>query len=268
MCSILYANVGGIRDPMKQELTLELCRNQNKDICILSETHINEEQIHQIRNNWLGPIFFSPRDTFSKGMLVLLHPGFDDVTEVDIDPKGRFVSFKIAPLNDRVFCVYALSGHSTREQLTRGRLFEGLQTYMENRTEGNENKILPGDFNCTLDKMDRDEGNKTQKLYRCHSNFALSKIVVDNGLEDLWREENPDTRYDRSLGTRSRIGRVYTDIKIANNTKISHKMVYFTDHYHAIIIDRIPPTTKIGKDLWHFNSSLLNKADLKSYLLL
>ena len=119
-------------------------------------------------------------------MLVLLHPGFDDVTEVDIDPKVRFVSFKIAPLNDRVFCAYAPSGHSTREQLARERFFEGLQTYMENKTEGNENKILLGDFNCTLDKIDRDEGNKTRKLYRCHSNFALSKIVVDNGLEDLW----------------------------------------------------------------------------------
>ena len=117
-------------------------------------------------------------------MLVLLHPGFDDVTEVDIDPKGRFVSFKVAPLNDRLFCVYTPSGHNTREQLARGRFSEGLQTYMETRTEGNENKILLGDFNCTLDKMDRYEGNKTRKLYRCHSTFALSKIVVDNGLED------------------------------------------------------------------------------------
>ena len=203
---------------MKQELALEFCRSLNKDICILSETHINEEQIHQIRNNWLGPLFFSPGDTFSKRMLVLLHPGFDDVTEVDIDPKGRFVSFKVAPLNDRIFCVYAPSGHNTREQLARGRFFEGLQTYIETRTEGNENKILLGDFNCTLDRMERDEGKKTRKNYRCHSTFALSKIVLDNGLEDLWRRENPDssefTRYDRSSGTRSRIDRAYTDIKL------------------------------------------------------
>ena len=31
---------------------------------------------------------------------------------------------------------------------------------MENKFQGNENKIKKGDFNCTLDKMDRDEGNK------------------------------------------------------------------------------------------------------------
>ena len=88
-----------------------------------------------------------------------------------------------------------------------------------------------GDFNCTLDKMDRNEGNKTYKRYKCHSTFALSKIVLENGLVDLWRRENPDTseftRYDRSSGTRSRIDRAYTDIKIANNTRIDHKMIFF-----------------------------------------
>ena len=32
---------------------------------------------------------------------------------------------------------------------------KGLQNYMENKNEGNENKIILGDFNCTMDKMDR-----------------------------------------------------------------------------------------------------------------
>ena len=211
----------------------------------------------------MEPIFFAPCDTFSKGILILLHPGFDDVTDVDTDPKGRFVSFKVAPSNDRVLCIYAPSGHSNREQLVRGRFFEGLQNYIENKTEGNENKIIIGDFNCTLDKKDRDEGNKTQKRYRCHSNCALSKIVMDNGLEDFWRRENPETSEftccDRSSGTRSRINRVYTDKKIANNTKITHKMISFSDHYNALIINRFSSKTKTGKDLWHFNNSLLEK---------
>ena len=40
-----------------------------------------------------------------------------------------------------------------------------------------------GDFNCNMDKMERDGINKT--LYRCRFNYVLSKIMVDNGLEDL-----------------------------------------------------------------------------------
>ena len=75
---------------------------------------------------------------------------------------------------------------------------------MHNKNEGNENKIMLGYFNCTMDKTDRDGENKTQILYRCCSNYALSKLIVDNGLEDLLRRENPDcpefTCYDSSFG--------------------------------------------------------------------
>ena len=41
-------------------------------------------------------------------MLVLLHLGLEALTEVDTDPKGRYVSFEVTPSNDRILCVYAL----------------------------------------------------------------------------------------------------------------------------------------------------------------
>ena len=54
-----------------------------------------------------------------------------------------------------------------------------------------------------MDKIDRDGENKTKRLYRCCSNYAMSKLIVDNGLEDLWRRENSDssqfTCYDKSF---------------------------------------------------------------------
>ena len=74
---------------------------------------------------------------------------------------------------------------------------------MQNRNEGNENKIMLGVLNCTMDKIDRNGENKTQRLCRCCYNYALSKLIVDNGLEDLWRRENPDSPdficFDRSF---------------------------------------------------------------------
>ena len=62
------------------------------------------------------------------------------------------------------FYVYASSGYSTREQLARGRFLKGIQNYMENTNEGNENKIILGDFNCIVDKKDRYGGNKSGKV--------------------------------------------------------------------------------------------------------
>ena len=54
-----------------------------------------------------------------------------------------------------------------------GRLFEELQNYMQNKNEGNGNKIIIGDLNRSMDKIDRDGENKTQILYRYCSNCAL-----------------------------------------------------------------------------------------------
>ena len=79
-----------------------------KDVSILTETHIDPDQIHHIRNNWLGTIFLSPGDSHTKRLLVSLHLGLEGVTEFDTDPKGRFVPFNATPSNDRVLCVYAL----------------------------------------------------------------------------------------------------------------------------------------------------------------
>ena len=56
---------------------------------------------------------------------------------------------------------------------------------MQNKNEGNENKIMLGVLNCTMDKIDRDGENKTQRRHRCFSNYALSKLIMDNGIEDL-----------------------------------------------------------------------------------
>ena len=50
-------------------------------------------------------------------MLFLLHLAFEGITEVDTDAKGRFVSFKVNPSNDRVLFAYVNSGYSTRGQL-------------------------------------------------------------------------------------------------------------------------------------------------------
>ena len=201
---MIYDNVGGIRDPLKQDLALAFCRKKDKGISILNETHINHNQIHHIRKNWFGPIFFAPGDSHTKRLLLLLHLGLEGITEAHTDSKGRFMYFKVTPSNDRFVCVNAPSRHSTREQLTRGRFFEGLQSYMENKNEGNEKKTILGDFNCTMDKMDRYGWNKAQRLDGCCSINALPKLIVDNALEDLWRRENPGspefTSYDRSFG--------------------------------------------------------------------
>ena len=93
-----------------------------KDISILTETHTNHDQTHHTRNNWLGLIFFFLGDSHTKGMLFLFHLSLEGITEVDTDPKGRFVSIQVTPIMIE-FSVRAPSWYSTREQLARAALF-------------------------------------------------------------------------------------------------------------------------------------------------
>ena len=57
-------------------------------------------------------------------MLGQLH--LEGVAEVDTDLKGKFMFFKVTLSNNRVLCVCFPSGYSTKEQLIKGRFFEGL----------------------------------------------------------------------------------------------------------------------------------------------
>ena len=122
-----------------------------------------------------------------------------------------------------------------------------------------------------MDKIDRDDENKTQRLYRWCSNYVLWKLIGIMGLRIYGEGRTqipPSSPATIVLCQGSRIDRVYTDIytdiKIANNTKIIHLMVSFTNHYNATSIDRLPSKTKIGKDSWNFDNSLLCNPEVSS----
>ena len=59
---------------------------------------------HTKKKKLIGPIFFFPGDSHTKGMLFPVHLGLESITKVDTDPKGRFVSFKVTP-SDTVPCL-------------------------------------------------------------------------------------------------------------------------------------------------------------------
>ena len=51
---------------------------------------------------------------------------------------------------------------------------------MENKCEGNENKIILGDFNITMNEMDRDGGNKRHMIYRFYTHVKFANNAKTN----------------------------------------------------------------------------------------
>ena len=71
----------------------------------------------------MGSNFFSLGDSHTKGCMSCCIWDF----RLTLIQKRDLSLFKFIPTNDRVLNVYTPSGYSTREQLDRGRFFEGLQ---------------------------------------------------------------------------------------------------------------------------------------------
>ena len=115
---IICDNVGGIRDTFKQDLALEVSRKEKQRHQYFNWNPYQPWSNTRYKKNW------SPRESNLKRLLSLLHLDLEGATEVDINPKGRFVSFKVTPSNDKVLCIYGPSWYSSREQLARGRFFE------------------------------------------------------------------------------------------------------------------------------------------------
>ena len=69
---------------------------------------------------------------------------------------------------------------------------------MENKNEGNENKIILRDSNCIKDKMGRCGGNKTQILYRGWSYYVLNVVRTWGSMKGEPRfSESPEFTHQR-----------------------------------------------------------------------
>ena len=107
--SMIYANVVYIWDPLKQNLVLEFCRKQNKDISVLTGTHSNHDQINQIRNNWFGPIFLL--ETFTqKDCLLSLIQDLKMSLRLTLIQKGDFYLSRLLSLITDFFVIVPLQG--------------------------------------------------------------------------------------------------------------------------------------------------------------
>ena len=124
---------------------------------------------------------------------------------------------------------------------------------MQIKNEENENKIILGGFNCTMDKMEM--GDRNKKMYRCRFSYVLSKLIVDNGLKDLQKRAD---LLPQHLGYPESI--VIYKVQ-AISRLISHVMTSFRDDYNDFFIDKLRSKTKIGKGSQYFNNSLLYKND-------
>ena len=253
--NIISLNTGGLKTKERFDTALKFCQDSSADFSILQETHLGSNKYNEIRNQWNGEVYISPGTTFRDGILLLLKSNAPKIDILKSDPVGKFIIFRVSNTRDVIANIYAPSGGLREKQQQRQSFFREINNLLDKYINRQDNLILLGDFNTTLGPLDRSSGEIGG------GKSELENLIQKFDLEDSWRLQNPNerlyTHYHGRTNTYSRIDRAYTNTKLRTNIQIKHIINSFSDHFHAVLVERKNNLLKRGKGYWILNGALL-----------
>ena len=263
MIRIITVNCNGLREPAKIGYLKYVLENNNIDICLLQETHIDNSKFgYSLERKLNYSCFWSfTENSRNKGVGILIKKDSDyHVSNFTFDPFGRYVVVDVI-VNDydiRLVSMYAPNNICERKQFFN----DNYHLFM-----GTKPIILGGDFNCVqnlnLDKMggNSDKGNDGIS--------QLKNILDDFNLIDCFRKKFPNVKEFTwsSQGVSCRLDRFYISSCLFSNVKtIQHLMYTFSDQ-HMVLLDLLPFNhQRKGKSYWKFNSSLIEDPNFVDFM--
>ena len=255
--SIISLNTGGLKTQDRLDTALQYCKNSEADFSILQETHLGPAKYNQLRNDWQGQIILAPGTVHRDGIMLLRKNSAPEIQLLRSDPKGKYLIFNIVNTNDTVVAIYAPSGILKEKRQERKLFYYRIRRLIRKYMPHGSNLILLGDFNTTLDKLDRISGEN----FDTDVQKELQGILNEFDLEDHWRLQNPKervyTHYHGRTDTYARLDRAYTTTKIRTDIHIKHNINSFSDHYNSVILKRSNKDFERGKGYWILNNALL-----------
>ena len=259
---ITTLNTAGTRNPQRRREILHNIETSQNDITLLQETHITPDMYRQTSKLWTGTMLFSPGKQNTDGTIICIKDNSIKPTNTVNDPNGKFqiTDIRIDKLNITLINVYAPSGNTTQNQYKRREFWEDLAKTMSALIKQDKHYILAGDFNVTLQDIDRQ--SRASQKYRCHSQSSLLNLIHMLDVEDTFRTFHPNekqfTHYHHQTNTRTRIDRIYTSKTLRPYiTKAEHTPTTLSDHYNAVTVTITTQTHAKGKGYWIFNNAIL-----------
>ena len=172
-------NARGITDTVKRRAIFSEYRNLS-EILIVQETHSTPEIENIWQSEWGGKIIFCHGTSSARGIAIFVKKGFmSNISNIYVHEGGRLIICDVNENREKisVFAVYSPNDNNST-------FFGVINKLMVNRQA---NKLLIGDFNCTLDV------NLDRKNTYCNNNKVRDEIlnIMDQYLlVDVWRLHN------------------------------------------------------------------------------
>jgi len=253
-------NVRGLREEKKRHSIFRFLRRKKVDVCLLQETHstLREEDIW--KNQWGGNIIFNHGASNSKGVMILIRPGFDlKVIDTEKDSNGRFLSLH-CQIQGTPFRVYNLYGPNADNQ--RLLFYKELQKRLERDSNLCDNIIIGGDFNLIpSETLDRKGGNFTPSCQYKETLKVLELVQAENNIIDIWRLKNPNTkRYtwrQKRPPIASRLDFWLVSLALSDYVRDVDILPSIKSDHSPINLKIETFETSKGRGLWKLNSSFL-----------
>ena len=138
----------------------------------------------KIKRDWLGPIYTSHGTNNSCGTANLINPRHSlNILSTSRDRAGSVISinFDLEEHNISLTNIYA-----PRTDSECSTFFTSLPKFLT------DHNIIAGDYNCITDpRLDKLGGNPHARNY---ANDAITQMMKDYALRDIWRELNKTKR--------------------------------------------------------------------------
>ena len=250
-------NVRGLRNQIKRRSIFSYLKDQNCQFYFLQETYSepNDEKIW--RSEWGGDIFFSHGSTHSKGVCILINPSLSlksPIEKSSKDQEGKIVSINLTLETVIISLCNVYAPNDSQQQQA---FLHNLNEYLMHNTNI-ENLIIGGDWNVTLQSLDKKGGTPWKaSAYR----DSLISMMEELELIDVFRKQYSSklcfSYESKALKVSSRIdfflvARPLTNWVFNIETKASNA----PDH-KAIKLTLKLLEEKRGPGLWKFNNSLV-----------
>lgn len=139
---IVSLNVKGINHVIKRQKILSFFKKERCQIAFLQETHLSDLEHIKLRRSWVGQVFYSPSNSKSRGVAILLHRSLPFTLDKTLsDKEGRYVIMSGYLYGECVVfgCIYAPTIY---EASFIPQLISDLATF------SSPNLLLGGDVNC------------------------------------------------------------------------------------------------------------------------
>lgn len=258
--TLISLNIRGFRT--KTTHIVELIHKS--DFIFLQETHINNTHHAKRLTAQLGlrtSIFSLGTST---GVAILQTSDQWEITHENRDTEGQVAIAQIINTDNRHDAHTLVNSYAPATYTNLSFFFKQLETLLALRYKG-QNIVLAGDFNCTLDTLDRKLQTHTA-ITRRHV-INLHNIIAEHNLVDAYRTKFPTgidyTFIDRTHHINpqaSRIDKFYIN-EHYTITQLEHQedTLKFTDHAAVLITinDAHSNNTHGRSPHWKFNNSLL-----------